>query len=90
MKAVRATITGRVQGVGYRNWCLNAAIADNITGWVRNCEDGSVEVFAQGENLETFVENLRKGPRLANVFAVESVPAEVDPSLNQFTIERQS
>ena len=40
---VRITITGRVQGVGFRESMRSVAQALELNGWVRNCEDGSVE-----------------------------------------------
>jgi acylphosphatase len=41
-------VTGRVQGVGYREACVSRARAQGITGWVRNRMDGSVEAMLQG------------------------------------------
>ena len=41
--------TGRVQGVGFRYFVMNAAEELGLTGWVRNRRDGSVEVLAEGE-----------------------------------------
>jgi len=40
--------TGRVQGVGFRFVAFRAASRCQLTGWVRNCDDGSVEMIAQG------------------------------------------
>lgn len=42
------TVRGRVQGVGYREACVHHATELGVTGWVRNCMDGSVEVMLQG------------------------------------------
>ena len=44
----RLVITGRVQGVGYRMTMCREAHAAGISGWVRNCRDGSVEAIVQG------------------------------------------
>ncbi len=62
-------VSGRVQGVGYRAYCANTARSLHIVGWVRNCFDGRVEVLARAstEDLDTFIELLRKGPRFADV-----------------------
>ena len=59
--AVIATITGRVQGVGYRYTALRVAEQLGLRGWVRNAPDGSVETWAQGSGdvLEEFVAFLR-------------------------------
>jgi acylphosphatase len=44
---LHARVIGRVQGVGFRYYVLNAAIELGLTGWVRNRRDGSVEVVAE-------------------------------------------
>jgi acylphosphatase len=64
-----AAITGRVQGVGFRYFVQEAAVALNLTGWTRNRWDGSVEVTAEGsrENLEKFAQTLQRGSRAAHV-----------------------
>ena len=65
-KASRALITGRVQGVGFRFWTMQTAKAFGVTGWVRNCPDYSVEVFAEAtpEVLYDFFSVLKhKHPR---------------------------
>ncbi len=41
-------VSGRVQGIGYREACVSRARASGITGWVRNRMDGSVEAMLQG------------------------------------------
>ena len=49
MKSVRARITGRVQGVGFRAFVERAADRLGVTGWVRNRRDGSVEAVISGD-----------------------------------------
>ncbi len=70
---VHVIVRGIVQGVGYRYFVLRAAGQYGLTGWVRNREDGAVEVEAEGDggSLEAFVKDLRIGPRAAEVTAVE-------------------
>lgn len=65
-------IGGRVQGVGYRYSALQEARRLQLTGWVRNLDDGRVELFACGvEDALTQLERwLWKGPAGANVTAV--------------------
>lgn len=64
-----AMIKGRVQRVGYRVFTREAAMRYSITGWVKNLPDGTVEVFAEGEelNLTEFLTELYRGPVLSHV-----------------------
>ncbi len=66
---VRVSIDGRVQGVAYRFFAEKYANRLGLTGWVRNLEDGRVEVLAEGPaaEIETFLDRLREGPSLARV-----------------------
>ena len=70
----RLAITGRVQGVGYRDWAMATAQRLGLSGWVRNRPDGSVEIEAEGSPLE--LTELRiwceKGPAEAVVNSVAS------------------
>lgn len=69
MNAIRLHITGRVQAVGFRAFVKRHAEHLGLTGWVRNCEDGSVEVFAQGNEvaLRQLEEACAVGPLSAQV-----------------------
>ena len=69
---VRLFVTGKVQGVFYRANTQQKAIELNITGWVRNLSDGSVEVLACGEaqQVANLVSWLHKGPPAASVTQV--------------------
>jgi len=71
---LHATVEGRVQGVGFRYFVLEAAETLGLTGWVRNRWDESVEVLAEGERqaLEKLLEALRRGPRAAFVTRVQA------------------
>lgn len=66
-------VSGRVQGVGFRMFVTDRAAFEGLHGWVRNREDGSVEIAAEGEKeaLERFERALWQGPRLARVDDVE-------------------
>ena len=66
-------ITGRVQGVWYRESMREAAEALGVNGWVRNRTDGSVEAVVQGkaEQVEQLVAWCRQGPPLAHVLNVD-------------------
>jgi acylphosphatase len=63
MNGVTGLIRGRVQGVGFRYFTQNLAKTLNLTGWVRNLHDESVEIMAVGdrENLERLLLKLKAG-----------------------------
>jgi acylphosphatase len=67
--AVHLFVHGRVQGVFYRAKTQKVAEGLGLTGWVKNCDDGSVEIHAEGSKakLEELIEWCRKGPVLASV-----------------------
>ena len=62
-------IYGKVQGVGFRAWTKKTAENLFLTGWVKNCDDKSVECEVSGkkENIDFFVIACKKGPLFANV-----------------------
>jgi acylphosphatase len=74
----RFRIEGRVQGVWFRESTRQQAVALDITGYARNCPDGSVEVLACGtpQAIAELHAWLRVGPRLAQVRRVEDRPAD--------------
>ena len=80
-------ITGRVQGVGYRDSLRMIAQALNVTGWVRNKEDGNVEAIVQGEepDVERVVAWCHNGPPGANVKYVNATLAENQDSFIAFS-----
>ena len=80
MIARRVRVTGRVQGVFFRAWTRDEARSLGVSGWVRNCDDGSVEVHAEGEEaaVDELIRRTRHGPPHAKVIDVNvsKVPAE--------------
>jgi DNA ligase D-like protein (predicted 3'-phosphoesterase) len=78
--ALRATVEGQVQGVGFRDATVRRAGELGVLGWVRNGDDGSVQVHAEAEPeaLDAFVTFLRTGPRAAQVsdVALDTVAVE--------------
>lgn len=84
-------IRGRVQGVGFRWFVHREASELELRGWVRNTEDGEVEVVAAGDpdDLNELRSSLRKGPRGSRVDkVVEHVLADSEATgLNAFRIE---
>ena len=77
----RFRATGRVQGVGYRDWVVRQGKALGLDGWVRNRADGSVEVLARGAaaTLDHFADLLRQGPPHARVDGVAASPDGESP-----------
>ncbi len=70
-------ISGRVQGVGFRYYMYHEACKLGVTGWVRNCRDGSVEANVSGprEAVEKIISWARRGPPAAEVKHVETSDA---------------
>lgn len=81
-------VFGRVQGVWYRASTRDQARQLGLVGWVRNCEDGSVETVACGtpESLETFRSWLGDGPSGARVDRVEETEAPESPKDDDFHV----
>jgi acylphosphatase len=80
----KVTITGRVQGVGYRVWVEHEARRHGLDGWVRNRRDGSVEALFAGpaDVVADMMARCRRGPPAARVEAVKDEPASRE-TLNQ-------
>ena len=72
VRTVRVRIEGCVQGVGYRYWTERTAIELDLSGWVRNLRDGSVEALFSGApaKVDAMIEHCRQGPRSAVVSTV--------------------
>ena len=88
--ARRYLVTGRVQGVGYRNFVEHTAGKLNLDGYVRNRRDGSVEVFAMGgdEELQKLRKALERGPIMAQVGRVYEEHSVVEEKYaGNFTVE---
>lgn len=71
-------VLGRVQGVGYRAWTEREAQARALHGWVRNCQDGSVEAVFAGpaDTVEAMIAACRRGPGLARVERLDVFDAD--------------
>jgi len=81
MDALRIVVEGRVQGVGFRWFVRQEARRLGVAGWVRNLDDGSVELTVAGEEsaVRRLIEHVRVGPDSAAVTSVlsESVQPHV-------------
>ncbi|HKP47625.1 MAG TPA: acylphosphatase [Pyrinomonadaceae bacterium] len=83
-------IRGDVQGVGYRFFAQRAAAKHQVLGYVRNCEDGTVEALAEGldRNVSEFRNDLATGPQWSRVEQVEEISLEPTGHYSSFRIER--
>ncbi len=92
LEMLHSTIEGRVQGVGFRYFVLEKAQDLKLTGWVRNCWNGNVEVLAEGSRdaLEKLLVFLRQGPRAAMVTNIEYEWKEASGRYARFGVEPTS
>lgn len=76
-------IVGRVQGVGFRWFTWDAAVQEDLTGFVRNMPDGSVEAVVEGDRdaLDRFEWRVSSGPRGARV---DHVNRETGPASGRY------
>jgi acylphosphatase len=86
LQELRATVRGRVQGVGFRYFVVQKALSLGLRGYARNESDGSVEVLAQGTRvtLENLLSLLRRGPSAAEVREVEVAWSEPSVHVSGF------
>ncbi len=72
MTIVHVTISGRVQGVGYRAWTVDTARKLGLLGWVRNRTNGTVEAEFQGDDIKVhrMIEKCHEGPYMARVIDI--------------------
>lgn len=63
MSEIHCVVSGHVQGVGFREYIQRSADKYELTGWVRNRQDGTVELVAQGvpDSLKEFIECVNEG-----------------------------
>lgn len=87
---IEATVTGRVQGVFFRNSTQEMAQSLGLTGWVKNNTDGSVLLCACGEKtqVEQLIEWLNEGPPLAKVTSVSFYEKKTADIFHEFLVLR--
>ncbi|HLA23244.1 MAG TPA: acylphosphatase [Candidatus Nanoarchaeia archaeon] len=75
-KSIRLYIKGNVQGVFFRNFVKENADKNHVRGFVRNLEDGRVEVFLEGniDEVNKVMEICKQGPKFAMIKNVETKP----------------
>src|SRR5690348_12327460 len=85
---LEATITGRVQGVGFRYFVLREAMDLALDGWVANTSGGAVRCVAEGprHHLDVLLERLREGPPAAIVDHVSEAFMPATGTLGPFTV----
>ena len=90
MGSMHIVIRGKVQGVGFRWYARVAARRLELKGWVRNLDDGSVEVAAEGsqERLDMFRRQLTQGPDGARVESIEDAELEGEDLDSPFAMRR--
>lgn len=81
-------LAGMVQGVGFRYWAMREAAAYDVRGYVRNLNDGSVEVILEGPPaaVERFAETLKQGPPYGRVTRVTETEEEVRGEFTSFDV----
>ncbi len=91
LKEVRLNITGRVQGINFRNMTLGKARELKLTGRVRNLDDGSVEIVACGleKDLKELIKWIRESPGLSKVLEIKEKWGEVKEKFLDFQIRRE-
>lgn len=80
-------VEGRVQGVGFRGFCMIRAQRYKLTGTVKNLPNGMVEIYVQGEddNINKFLDEIEKGDRFIRVDNISVKPSAVVENEKKFT-----
>lgn len=88
MIAKRLLVKGKVQGVFFRKHTRQIAHELNIAGWVRNTDEGHVEILAQGDedSIQKLTAWCRQGPSKADVQNVDVSDAKPDETIKHFSI----
>lgn len=86
---IHLDISGRVQGVGFRDFTQRAARQLSIVGWVRNIPNGHVEIVAEGKeaSIQKFQEQVKKGPLGARVDEVKTLTVDDAGKYKNFDIK---
>lgn len=86
----RVLVTGRVQGVWFRQFTCEQGRARSLAGWVRNNPDGTVEAVAEGprDAVDGWLAALHEGPPLARVLSVDVRDEPASSPLGEFRVVR--
>jgi acylphosphatase len=87
MRLIR--IHGKVQGVGYRFFATRVARRLGLKGWIQNTRDGSVEAAVEGDSdaIDRWLEELREGPRYAEVTRIDQERREFKGQFGDFDVK---
>jgi acylphosphatase len=82
-------IHGKVQGVGYRFFATRVARRLGLKGWIQNNRDGIVEAAVEGEKdvIDEWIEELKEGPRYAEVTKIDQETKEFSGKLPDFDVK---
>jgi acylphosphatase len=89
MRYKKIVITGRVQGVGFREFLRREVAAiGGLVGYAKNLKDGNLEVIVSGEDekIKKLAERCKKGPLLASIKNVSVEDFELDDEFDSFII----
>lgn len=89
MKAINAVITGKVQGIGFRMYIFRQAERLGLYGWVKNCSNGSVELHAQGGDvdLDYFMQLVKRGNNFSVIEELKIKPTDVNDIYKCFEVK---
>lgn len=82
-------IHGKVQGVGYRFFATRVARRMGLKGWIVNMRDGTVEALVEGnkKSIDEWIEELREGPRYAEVTKIDQESRDFTGKLGDFDVK---
>ena len=88
LKRIHIFVTGRVQGVFFRQSTRVMAIKNNVNGWVRNLGDGRVEIVAEGQesNIDALADWCKTGPANSRVDEFELVDEDFTGEFENFEV----
>ena len=87
IKRYHVIVEGRVQGVGFRSFCMMTASKYKLTGSVKNLYNGMVEIFVQGEDqkIDSFLQEVQEGNRFIRVDNMSVKPVAVVEGEKKFS-----
>ncbi|MFT5657206.1 MAG: acylphosphatase [Gammaproteobacteria bacterium] len=88
MKTIRGLATGRVQGVGFRNFIKHQADLLGVSGYAKNLADERVEFVLQGDSdaIINLIQHINRGPLFSSVKSVSSDDLLTDEIYQNFSI----